>query len=83
MRGSRPKTQPRLEIGHLSGYESLFQSKDEPEGLGAVVLWKAPLFWFSGEFSSRRGGGNVGIGIFDFHISSTCFCLSFCFMQSV
>jgi hypothetical protein len=53
---------------------SLFQLKDEPEGSGLAVFWKAP---FVRDFISSRGGRNVGIGIFDFHISSACFVLVF------
>jgi len=47
---------------------SLFQSKDEPEGSEGQANWGRSFrdLNLSQVSSSSRGGGNVGIGSFDF-----------------
>src|SRR5208282_5703352 len=59
----------------VSAVPSLFQLKDEPEGSEGQANWGRLLSGLIlSQVSSRsRGGGNVGIGTFDFHISSALF----------
>jgi hypothetical protein len=57
----------RIKARFQEGPHSLFQSRNEPEGLVCGgQLWTAPFGMISYIARDRRGGGNVGIGFIDF-----------------